>query len=175
MKLVKDIVPFHMSHNAEPEAVDLLIEVEKLEYLIDHVTENNYSRTCLYLISCSSYLPEPEDGIVLSTAHKIFMKVNKLCDAMRVALKLGVQSTIEETFLASKDPLEKETALLHSRPTRSPVEIRRRAVRTRRRRCRRIDVDHVKLEALRKLFDFSERLGRDGSQVTRRHLQNTFD
>mmetsp|Transcript_8280 Transcript_8280/g.24366 ORF Transcript_8280/g.24366 Transcript_8280/m.24366 type:complete len:927 (+) Transcript_8280:125-2905(+) len=108
MKLVKDIVPFHMSHNAEPEAVDLLIEVEKLEYLIDHVTENNYSRTCLYLISCSSYLPEPEDGIVLSTAHKIFMKVNKLCDAMRVALKLGVQSTIEETFLASKDPLEKK-------------------------------------------------------------------
>ncbi|CAL6276041.1 unnamed protein product [Bathycoccus prasinos] len=108
MKLVKDIVPFHMSHNAEPEAVDLLIEVEKLEYLIDHVTENNYSRTCLYLISCSSYLPEPEDGIVLSTAHKIFMKVNKLCDAMRVALKIGVQSTIEETFLASKDPLEKK-------------------------------------------------------------------
>ncbi|CAL6276660.1 unnamed protein product [Bathycoccus prasinos] len=108
MKLVKDIVPFHMSHNAEPEAVDLLIEVEKLEYLIDHVTENNYSRTCLYLISCSSYLPEPEDGIVLSTAHKIFMKVNKLCDAMRVALKIGVQSTNEETFLASKDPLEKK-------------------------------------------------------------------
>jgi 26S proteasome regulatory subunit N1 len=53
-------------------------------------------------------LPEPEDGIVLSTAHKIFMKVNKLCDAMRVALKIGVQSTIEETFLASKDPLEKK-------------------------------------------------------------------
>ena len=37
MKLVKDIMLFHMSHNAEPEAVDLLIEVEKLEYLIDHV------------------------------------------------------------------------------------------------------------------------------------------
>ena len=48
MKLVKDIVPFHMSHNAEPEAVDLLIEVEKLEYLIDHVTENNYcARVCI--------------------------------------------------------------------------------------------------------------------------------
>ena len=79
-------------------AVDLLIEVEKLEYLIDHMTENNYSRTCLYLISCSSYLPEPEDGIVLSTAHKIFMKVNKLCDAMRVALSLVCKVRLKETF-----------------------------------------------------------------------------
>jgi 26S proteasome regulatory subunit N1 len=30
MSLVRDIVPFHMKHNAEPEAVDLLIEVENL-------------------------------------------------------------------------------------------------------------------------------------------------
>lgn len=28
LALVAQIVPFHMSHNAEPEAVDLLLEVQ---------------------------------------------------------------------------------------------------------------------------------------------------
>ena len=32
--LVKDIVPFHLQHNAEHDAVDLLIEVEMLELLL---------------------------------------------------------------------------------------------------------------------------------------------
>ena len=28
LRLIQDIVPFHMAHNAEPEAVDLLLEVQ---------------------------------------------------------------------------------------------------------------------------------------------------
>ena len=36
MKLVMEIVPFHMAHNAEPEAVDLLVEVERLPLLTEH-------------------------------------------------------------------------------------------------------------------------------------------
>mmetsp|Transcript_8940 Transcript_8940/g.29445 ORF Transcript_8940/g.29445 Transcript_8940/m.29445 type:complete len:913 (-) Transcript_8940:65-2803(-) len=103
MTLVTEIIPFHMQHNAEPEAVDLLLEVEKLDILLDNVNDSNYSRTCLYLFSCSNYLPEPEDAIVLKTAHSIFMKVGKMPDAMRVALKLGLQNVIEETFIACTD------------------------------------------------------------------------
>jgi len=103
MILVHEIIPFHMQHNAEPEAVDLLLEVEKLDILLDNVNESNYSRTCLYLFSCSNYLPEPEDAVVLKTAHSIFMKVGKMPDAMRVALKLGLQNVIEETFVACTD------------------------------------------------------------------------
>ena len=49
MGLVDEIIPFHMKHNAEPEAVDLLIEVERLDILAGHVTEANHARTCLYL------------------------------------------------------------------------------------------------------------------------------
>jgi 26S proteasome regulatory subunit N1 len=43
---------------------DLLIEVEALDVLAKYVTEGNHARTCLYLFSCSSYLPEPEDAEV---------------------------------------------------------------------------------------------------------------
>lgn len=47
--LSKDIVPYHMSHNAEAEACDLLMEIEKLELLQDYVDESAYTRVCLYL------------------------------------------------------------------------------------------------------------------------------
>jgi len=107
MSLVRDIVPFHMKHNAEPEAVDLLIEVENLSLLPEHVNETNYGRTCLYLFSCSNYLPEPEDSEVLKVAHEVFMKVGKFTDAMRVAMKLGLQETMEQTFVATTDKQEK--------------------------------------------------------------------
>ena len=81
----------------------MLLEVEKLDVLLSNVTDANYARTCLYLFSCANYLPEPEDAIVLKTAHSIFMKVGKMPDAIRVALKLCEQSIIEETFNACTD------------------------------------------------------------------------
>jgi len=37
---VDQIVPYNMKHNAESEACDLLMEVEKLDRLMVHVDEN---------------------------------------------------------------------------------------------------------------------------------------
>lgn len=45
----------------EPEAVDLLLEVDQLDQLEQYVDDKNYGRTCLYLVSCCTYLPEPDD------------------------------------------------------------------------------------------------------------------
>ena len=61
--MVDVIVPFHISHNAEAEAVDLLIEVQRLAKLkgIDSIDEKNYSRICLYLIKTADYMSDPDD------------------------------------------------------------------------------------------------------------------
>ena len=58
MKLVDDIVPFQMSHNAEAEAVDLLIEVRQLNKLIESpvVDERNHGRVCLYLLRSADFM-----------------------------------------------------------------------------------------------------------------------
>lgn len=48
-KLIEDIVPYLMEHNAEAEACDLLMEVEKLDNLPSYVLDSAYSRVCLYL------------------------------------------------------------------------------------------------------------------------------
>ncbi|RVX09512.1 26S proteasome non-ATPase regulatory subunit 2-like A [Vitis vinifera] len=55
MELVQQIVAFHMKHNAEPEAVDLLMEVEDLDLLVEHVDKTNHKRTCLYLTSSARW------------------------------------------------------------------------------------------------------------------------
>lgn len=63
LKMVHVIVPFHLTHNAEAEAVDLLIEVQRLKLLLDlkNIDENNFQRICLYLIKTASYMSDPDD------------------------------------------------------------------------------------------------------------------
>lgn len=54
LKLVKEIVPYNMAHNAEHEACDLLMEIERLDMLEDYIDENAYGKVCLYL---TRYVP----------------------------------------------------------------------------------------------------------------------
>lgn len=51
LSLAKDIVPYHMKHNAEAEACDLLMEMERLDMLMQYVDAESQPRVCLYLIS----------------------------------------------------------------------------------------------------------------------------
>ena len=59
--LVDTVVPYFMKHHEEPEAVDLLMEVEQLDKLVQFTTEHNYERVCLYLLSCAQYAADPEE------------------------------------------------------------------------------------------------------------------
>ncbi|PIA32537.1 hypothetical protein AQUCO_04400025v1 [Aquilegia coerulea] len=108
MGLVTQIVAFHMKHNAEPEAVDLLMEVEDLDLLTKHVDATNYKRTCLYLTSSASYLPGPDDMLVLDIAHAIYLKFKEYPSALRVALSLDNLQYVKEVFTLCDDMLQKK-------------------------------------------------------------------
>jgi 26S proteasome regulatory subunit N1 len=64
--MVDVIVPFHVTHNAEAEAIDLLIEVQRLRNLmkLEKIDDNNYQRICLYLIKTADYMSDPDDLMV---------------------------------------------------------------------------------------------------------------
>lgn len=66
LDMVDVIVPFHVTHNAEAEAVDLLIEVQRLKKLLGlrAIDENNYGRICLYLTKTADFMSDPEDFVV---------------------------------------------------------------------------------------------------------------
>lgn len=64
--MVDVIVPFNVAHNAEAEAVDLLIEVQRLKKVLDleNIDEKNYRRICMYLIKTADFMSEADDYAV---------------------------------------------------------------------------------------------------------------
>lgn len=87
MSLVDEIVPYNFKHHSEPEAVDLLIEVDRLSTLLQYVDETNFERIALYLTACSSYAT-PADSI-LRTVVDVYMKVKQLTRALHISFALG--------------------------------------------------------------------------------------
>lgn len=108
LQMVDEIVPFHVTHNAEAEAVDLLIEVQRLKNLLqlDSIDENNYQRICLYLIKTADYMSDPDDLLeMLETAYEIFKKQKQYYDALRVALRMSKGDVFTELISECKDSL----------------------------------------------------------------------
>ncbi|XP_055389133.1 26S proteasome non-ATPase regulatory subunit 2 [Condylostylus longicornis] len=116
INLVKQIVPYNMEHNAEADACDLLMEIERLDLLEEHVDESAYPRVCLYLTSCVPYVPEPENITILEVALRLSRKFQKHTQAMRLALMLNRIETIEEIFTEVKDTgIQKQLAFMLAR------------------------------------------------------------
>jgi 26S proteasome regulatory subunit N1 len=103
LALVDEIVPYDMSHNAEHEAVDLLLEVELLDRILPHVDENNFDRVCLYLTSCSNYVPEPDDATILKVTYEIYKKMKQYPSALRIALKTNDKQLVKGVFESCDD------------------------------------------------------------------------
>jgi len=116
LSMVDVIVPFHVSHNAEAEAVDLLIEVQRLKKLLDldTIDKNNYSRICLYLVKTADFMSDPDDySEMLETALELFRTHKQYFDALRVALRMGNEEITPELFSqCSEDPLMKKQMCL---------------------------------------------------------------
>lgn len=111
LAIVDEIIPYDMKHNAETEACDLLMEIEKLDLLLKYTDITTYARVCLYLVSCVPYTAEPENTNLLRTAIAIFRKFEKLPEALRLAMQLNDMELIEEIFLSCKDgSLQKQLA-----------------------------------------------------------------
>ena len=90
---MKEIVHFDMTHNAEADACDLLMEVDQLELLPSLVSEDSFERVCLYLLKCSYYVADTEElEKILGVTYDIYLKCEQLCDALRVAIKMDNKS-----------------------------------------------------------------------------------
>lgn len=103
--LVDMIVPFLISNNAEPEAVDLLIEVASLNKLPALSDEHNYARVCRYLKACASFTPDADEmNMLLTAAMDIYAKMNRYPDAAQVAVRLGDTDRLVSLYQATNEP-----------------------------------------------------------------------
>ncbi|KAG6857037.1 hypothetical protein H0H87_010391 [Tephrocybe sp. NHM501043] len=105
--LAKQCAVFLLGHNAEPDAVDLLEELEIIKDIAQLVDENTYSRVCQYMIRMVNLLPPPDDVSFLNTAHTIYVQHQKFPEALALAIRLGNPQLIREDFNAPGNPLMK--------------------------------------------------------------------
>lgn len=103
VKLALQIVPFFLKHNAEADAVDLLLEIECIDKLPQFVDENTFARVCLYVTSCVPYLAPPDDVSFLNTAYSIYLSHNQLTQALTLAIKLDDNELIKQVFDSTTD------------------------------------------------------------------------
>jgi len=98
MNLVNVIVPFLIKGHSETEAVDLLIEVEKLENLVQYCNDVNSKRICQYLLASSNYAADTDElKKILIIAYEIYTKSKEYANALRVAIKLNNYDMMRNT------------------------------------------------------------------------------
>ncbi|GJJ69799.1 26S proteasome regulatory subunit N1 [Entomortierella parvispora] len=116
VKLALEVAPFFLAHNAEADAVDLLLQLDIVPKLVDFVDKNSYKRVCLYIAGCVNYLESPDDAICLRTAHDIYMKHGKFSEALLIAIRMSDKALIQTVFDSCQDPLlKKQLAFMLSR------------------------------------------------------------
>ncbi|KAF8156930.1 armadillo-type protein [Crassisporium funariophilum] len=121
-ELAKQCARFLLSHNAEPDAVDLLEEMEIIEEITHLVDENTYGRVCQYMIRCVNLLPPPDDVLFLRTAHAIYVKHHKFTEALTLAIRLGDPELIRADFNAPANPLMKRQLAFLLARAQTPLE-----------------------------------------------------
>ncbi|XP_066587584.1 26S proteasome non-ATPase regulatory subunit 2 [Prorops nasuta] len=116
IQLVHEIVPYNMDHNAETEACDLLMEIERLDLLRKYVDESAYQRVCLYLTSCVPYVADPETSTLLRTATQLYRDFGEHPQALRIAMQLNDFALIDEIFTKCTDiSVQKQLAFMLGR------------------------------------------------------------
>lgn len=100
IELVGMIVPYLISQHCENEAIDLLLEVEKLDSIMDFIDQNNYKKICLYLMASSNYGADTDEmRSILEITYNIYSKFKEYANALRVAIKMNNMLYIKQTFL----------------------------------------------------------------------------
>lgn len=126
LSLVHDIVPFHFEHNAEPEAIDLLMETEQVGTLASSglVNAENHAAVCLYMIRCADYVGDhDEEKQLLDVALGLYKAHGKLCDALRVALRINNNEVVSELLEGCTDEaVKKQMAYILARQHTAIVE-----------------------------------------------------
>jgi 26S proteasome regulatory subunit N1 len=103
LNLAKQIIPFLLSHNAEPDAVDLLSELDNISLLPEYVDENTWERVVAYVVACVPLLTQDDDRDYLMCARTIYKKYGKLVEAMTLSIRLDNMDFIIEDFSEAKE------------------------------------------------------------------------
>ena len=102
-------MPYFVTNNAEHDAIDLLLIVDKLEDIKGYVSDNNFSKVYMYLSAVCGYSSDQDELIkLLNILYELSLKLSEYTIALRVAIKLDDHDKIKEVFNECPDELIKK-------------------------------------------------------------------
>lgn len=103
--LTNHIIRFFLDHNAEPDAVDLLVSCEQLPRLLHALNPatDDMDRVCRYLVSCAPFEAYPDDELLLMTAHDLYLQQGRYPEALNIAIRLNRPELIKADFSSCPD------------------------------------------------------------------------
>lgn len=109
LALVDIIVPYFVKNNAEHDAIDLLLIVDKLEDVKGYVTDLNFSKVYMYLSGVCGYSSDQDELVkILTILYELSLKLSEYTIALRMAIKLDDHKKIREVFDECPDELIKK-------------------------------------------------------------------
>lgn len=103
MPLINDIINFNCSHHAEIQACDLLMEIDRVNLLPQHIAQNNYQRMCYYLTSCAKYVDDMERNKIMKLTFDEYLKYREYSRALIIALQMNDPTMVNHVFAQCKD------------------------------------------------------------------------
>jgi 26S proteasome regulatory subunit N1 len=103
---IKELVLHNLHNNAEIEACDLLMEIERIDLLKEmarQVEHLDYERICLYILSCAPFIPDPENITLIDMARDLYLIFGKNVEALRCAMRTNNTTSIESIFGSTTD------------------------------------------------------------------------
>ena len=87
--MTDEIVPYFVKNNAEHDAIDLLLIVDKLEDIKQYVTVSNFSKIHMYLAAVCGYSTDQDELVkILNILYEISLSLSEYTIALRLAIKL---------------------------------------------------------------------------------------
>ena len=113
--LVDQIVDFYLKHNAECDACDLMLEVDRLGDLVPLVSAEGdaHERIGAYLARCATFAgTKDERDELLTTAFRVYLAGGAQVHALRVALRLDAADKVQQALAACTDAARRKQMAL---------------------------------------------------------------
>jgi len=99
LAIVDKIVPYFVKNNAEHDAIDLLLIVDKSEDIKAYVSAQNFSKVYMYLSAVCGYSSDQDELVkILTIMYDISLKLEEYTIALRMAIKLDDHDKIRQVF-----------------------------------------------------------------------------
>lgn len=71
--------------------------------ILQFADEANYKRICLYLLGNADYATEPDDTEILHVVLRIYRQLNKLPEALFIAMRIDEPELVQEIYESTED------------------------------------------------------------------------